>query len=205
MTCTRLDAFFDGELPATDADAFRTHLATCDRCQLQLRGRMQEALVVDEAAPAAQIIPIARARKRYVAAITVVAAAAAAALIVWTLRSPSPPPRVATAEPTLAVTVHDSPTVVRGDAVLAGSKVDLESSGLVWVYFADRELVARCAQRCTVAFDRIGTYTVVAIALGSITPIAGAGLDDDLARAGATGAKYRSKTIQVTPRPGNVP
>ena len=40
--CTNLDAFFDAELYPDEADAFRVHLATCERCQRVLHGRMQE-------------------------------------------------------------------------------------------------------------------------------------------------------------------
>lgn len=50
--CADLDEFFDGELPADQADRFRDHLATCERCQRVLDGRMQESIVVR--APAAR-------------------------------------------------------------------------------------------------------------------------------------------------------
>lgn len=40
--CSSLDAFFDAELYPDEADAFRVHLATCERCQRVLHGRMQE-------------------------------------------------------------------------------------------------------------------------------------------------------------------
>ncbi|MEO8552694.1 MAG: zf-HC2 domain-containing protein [Kofleriaceae bacterium] len=205
MTCTQLDAFFDGELAPTAADAFRAHLATCDRCQLQLRGRMQEALVVDEAPAEAQILPIARARKRYIAAIVTVAAAAATVLIVWTLRPPPSSVHVATLEPTLKVSVSHGDTVVRGTAALAGDRVTIETPALAWIYVDDRELVQTCVQTCTVSLDRVGTYTVAAVIPGAIVPIAGRGFDADLAAAVAMGARYKVDTIVVTPRPGNVP
>jgi hypothetical protein len=44
--CTDLDAFFDGELAADQADRFRHHLPTCERCQRVLDGRMQESIAV---------------------------------------------------------------------------------------------------------------------------------------------------------------
>jgi hypothetical protein len=44
--CADLDEFFDGELAAVQADAFRDHLATCERCQRVLDGRMQEGVAV---------------------------------------------------------------------------------------------------------------------------------------------------------------
>lgn len=51
--CTELDLFFDGELEADQAAAFRDHLASCERCQRVLHGRMQEAITADAAASAA--------------------------------------------------------------------------------------------------------------------------------------------------------
>ncbi|HEX3764310.1 MAG TPA: zf-HC2 domain-containing protein [Kofleriaceae bacterium] len=44
--CADLDEFFDGELEADQADAFRDHLADCERCQRVLHGRMQESVAV---------------------------------------------------------------------------------------------------------------------------------------------------------------
>ena len=49
--CTDLDEFFDGELPADQADAFREHLVSCERCQCVLEGRMQENIAARVAAP----------------------------------------------------------------------------------------------------------------------------------------------------------
>lgn len=42
--CTDLDLFFDGELDADQAAEFRNHLATCERCERVLHGRMQEEM-----------------------------------------------------------------------------------------------------------------------------------------------------------------
>jgi Putative zinc-finger len=68
--CTDLDIFFDGELDADQAAAFRDHLATCERCQRVLHGRMQEevAAQADAAAQPADAIPIATARAARAAA-----------------------------------------------------------------------------------------------------------------------------------------
>lgn len=44
--CAELDAYFDDELHADQADEFRAHLATCERCQRVLEGRMQEQVAV---------------------------------------------------------------------------------------------------------------------------------------------------------------
>jgi len=44
--CADLDEFFDGELAADRAGAFRIHLPSCERCQAVLLGRMQETMAV---------------------------------------------------------------------------------------------------------------------------------------------------------------
>lgn len=49
--CADLDEFFDGELTADQADAFRDHLATCERCQRVLHGRMQESVAARVSVP----------------------------------------------------------------------------------------------------------------------------------------------------------
>ncbi len=41
VSCTDLTEFFDGELPADRADAFRGHLAGCADCERRLEGKMQ--------------------------------------------------------------------------------------------------------------------------------------------------------------------
>jgi len=68
--CTDLDVFFDGELDADQAAAFRDHLPTCERCQRVLHGRMQEEIAAqaDTAAEPADAIPIANARAARAAA-----------------------------------------------------------------------------------------------------------------------------------------
>jgi hypothetical protein len=63
--CADLDEFFDGELAADQADAFRDHLATCERCERVLEGRMQESIAVRVPAvrleqPAAAPVPAVR-------------------------------------------------------------------------------------------------------------------------------------------------
>jgi putative zinc finger protein len=49
--CLDLDAFFDGELEADQAAAFRRHLGTCVRCQAVLHGRMQESVAAHDDDP----------------------------------------------------------------------------------------------------------------------------------------------------------
>lgn len=111
--CHDLDAFFDGELPQDQADAFRDHLLTCDRCQTLLLGRMQETTAARglgaasaragqpvAAAPAsAPVAPAARSGGRR---IVVYAAplATAAALLLWLVHHD---------EPELTLTAHTDP------------------------------------------------------------------------------------------------
>lgn len=90
-SCDDLDPFFDGELPAEGAAAFREHLGGCARCERALRGRMLEALVVtpsQAAGDAATRVPAAVAlrsprRTRWWAWVPAVAAAAAAVVVWW--------------------------------------------------------------------------------------------------------------------------
>lgn len=81
LRCTDLDVFFDGELDADQAAAFRDHLATCERCQRVLHGRMQEEIAAqaDAAAEPADAIPIATARAARAAAASTASASAPAA------------------------------------------------------------------------------------------------------------------------------
>jgi len=53
-TCAELDSFFDGELGEAEAAAFRDHLATCERCQRVLSGRMQESVAAAQS-PAEEV------------------------------------------------------------------------------------------------------------------------------------------------------
>jgi hypothetical protein len=55
--CADLDEFFDGELAADQADAFRAHLPTCERCQDMLHGRMQETMAARVAARVVHVEP----------------------------------------------------------------------------------------------------------------------------------------------------
>lgn len=83
--CADLDEFFDGELPAGQADAFRGHLPTCERCQRVLHGRMQEDIAVRM--PAERLGRTAVPRTERVVVPAVVSAVAAPA------PAPTPIPR----------------------------------------------------------------------------------------------------------------
>lgn len=60
--CADLDEFFDGELAADRADAFRIHLPSCERCQGVLLGRMQESMAVRAPVRRPVPLPVAVAR-----------------------------------------------------------------------------------------------------------------------------------------------
>jgi hypothetical protein len=86
--CADLDEFFDGELATDQADRFRDHLATCERCQDVLHGRMQESVAaqVPAARPEPAAVPAAAAPGR-------VASASWAALAMAADRAPRAPAR----------------------------------------------------------------------------------------------------------------
>ncbi len=110
-SCDDLDPFFDGELPAEGAAAFREHLGGCARCQRALRGRMLEALVVtpsQEAGDAATRVPAAVAlraprRTRRWAWVPAVAAAAAAVALWWKIGPSSEAPPAGPEQPEVAL------------------------------------------------------------------------------------------------------
>ena len=181
LPCSHLDEFFDGELAAEAAATFRAHLATCDRCQRQLSGRMQEAMVVDEAAPVVIPIAHARARKNHTRAIALagmaVAIAAAVVLVVWS-RKPAKPPQLA-----MAYTVEHTGATMRGADAHAGDIVHIHSADTVWVYRNDHELVLVCSEgTCDFTVPSIGAYSIVVLA-GTHLPSPKGNLDADIAAA----------------------
>ncbi|HEX3477128.1 MAG TPA: zf-HC2 domain-containing protein [Kofleriaceae bacterium] len=169
--CADLDEFFDGELAADQAERFRDHLVTCERCQDVLHGRMQESMTVrvpavglasatavaGPAPPARTAVPPAPADPRtwhrlgrfaiYAAPIL----AAAAAVAVWLTPSPAPEFQLVVAfdrtEPIqrsrerAGVTQRALPAHV-GDVVR--SSVHGKRYQAIWVYRDDRELVIAC-------------------------------------------------------------
>jgi hypothetical protein len=190
LPCSHLDEFFDGELARDAAATFRTHLATCDHCQRQLDGRMQEKMVVGEAAPvSAGVVPIARARPPKAGNTRVIAiagiallCAAAAVLLVLRPREPDRPPQLA-----MAFTVEHTGPTMRGADAHVGDIIHIQSGDIVWIYRNDHELVLACpgAPSCrAVGVDftvsAIGTYSIVVLAGGHVTAPHG-NLDADLA------------------------
>ncbi len=206
MTCEQLDAFFDGELPTGEADAFRRHLATCERCQAVLRGRMMEAMVVDEVAPAPAIDMLAqrRSRTRIAAATAVAAAAAAAILIVWWPRAqPEPGPEVA-----LEMSVARGSAVMRGHAAHVGDVVHATARGglahrAVWIYRGDAALIVACpGAGCSdataqLALPALGTYSIVVLGSRTEIPAPHGSLDADVAAAAQAGAIYKIDSLDV--------
>lgn len=201
--CAQLDEFVDGELAADVADAFRAHLGTCDRCQRQLEGRMQEMLVADEgAAVAAEIIPIARARRTYLAVGGGLLAAAAAVMLVLTrLHHPAPN------EP-FAMTVsveHHSATMRDSSKMTAhvGDVIHLETADAVWVYREDHELVVACpggagCRRGGADFTvrTTGRYSIVLLE-GPTPPQPTGDYDIDVSNAVTAGTATKSTALDV--------
>jgi hypothetical protein len=173
VRCTDLDSFFDGELEADQAAAFRDHLASCPRCQTVLHGRVQEevaahgddaavaaaaalpaaalaanATAAAEAAPAASasIEPTASGtRRRVMIYLAPILTAAAAMLVLW--------PRDDDGPLELAVDVEHRGPAARGNVHVGDelhSTVRGERHRAIWVYLDDRDLMAACPndQRC---------------------------------------------------------
>lgn len=85
-----IQAFADGELTADEAEAARTHLASCSTCQHELHEVMQLDSAVFEAAkaePVAKVQPLKRSfARRFAPVMGLVSLAAAAALIILVTR-----------------------------------------------------------------------------------------------------------------------
>ncbi|HEY1557690.1 MAG TPA: zf-HC2 domain-containing protein [Kofleriaceae bacterium] len=203
-SCNQLDAFYDGELSAEEAAAFREHLATCARCQAALRGRMAEEVVVDEArgAPVASLSAARNSRRRIAVAAAMVAfaAAAALALVMWKRPGPAPSPRAP--EVALELSLARGSEVMRGHAAHVGDVVHVAARTelphhAVWVYRGDHELVASSSAPADVPLRALGTYSVVALASSADIPAPHGSLDADVAGAAAAGAIYRIDTVDV--------
>ncbi len=95
--CTKVNAFFDGELAAEEAEAFRAHLGACEDCARSMaelaelegivsahRAEVREQIRIVQPAPAPVVVPMASHRRWKIlvpAAASLVAAAAAAWLV----------------------------------------------------------------------------------------------------------------------------
>jgi hypothetical protein len=96
--CNQVHAFVDGELDASQAEAFRDHLAECARCQEALRDALLMVSLeerLDSAVPlpaAGKVIPLRPHRRWRMAALAAVPLLAAAALVmVWRIVEREPP------------------------------------------------------------------------------------------------------------------
>lgn len=172
--CADLDEFFDGELEADQAGSFRDHLATCERCQRVLHGRMQESVAVRmpavglapatapatagpepssaarTAVPSASAEPRPGRRRRRFAIYAAPLLAAAAAVAVRLI-----PPA---AEFQLVVALDHTDLIQRSRARggptqraltaqvgdVVRSRVHGKRYQAIWVYRDDRELVTSC-------------------------------------------------------------
>ena len=209
--CADLDLFLDGELTEGQAAVFRDHLATCERCQLLLRGRLQELGVAAGARhqrferPSIVVADPARSRSRrrtlvYLAPILSAAAAAA----IWLGRpDPSKPFE-------LSVSYARGNADKRGDAVHPGDivrpTVHGERHRAIWVYGPDHHLVLACpgSAQCRGTNDELtlefratelGGYTI--IALGAAAPIVAPPGSLDAMSAAAANARVEIRHVDV--------
>ena len=100
--CTKLHLFVDGELSATEADAFRHHLTRCAECEVELRDLLQLELLasralsgagVEQAEGAGKVAPLRPWLQRaYRAAVPVALAAGLAVVGVYRLQAQSEMP-----------------------------------------------------------------------------------------------------------------
>ena len=193
--CSQFDEFYDGELAVAPTTAFRDHLATCDRCQASLRGRMQETLVLDEAAPAV-VIPIRRMRYAAIGAMVAVAAAVA---LVWSLKSGKPPQ---VAELGVTLTIEKGAATMRGQSAHVGDRVHVKAAGQLWIYRGDHELVLACpghagcrAGGADIDLAAMGSYQFVSLGATSVVPAGD--FDTDLAAVATAKVKYKIETLDV--------
>jgi hypothetical protein len=207
-TCADLDPFFDGELSEDQAEAFRGHLVTCDRCQSVLRGRMQERSIAGATEIAA---PRTRARgRRRVIAYLVPVLVAAAGFAIWLRLATEPQPDPV--KPFLSLSIESRGTTMLGNSAhvrdILRAVVRGKQHGAIWVYLDDRELVVACpgGEGCRsidnelvleLRLPALGRYSIVAI--DSATPVMAphGGLDVMLGAAAVAGAHVEIEHVDV--------
>lgn len=216
-SCADLDPFFDGELSREAAAGFREHLATCERCQAALRGRMQEEVVAEgaaeHAAPPGILAPRpprpeGHGRKMvYLAPILV----AAAAFVIWFLGTRGAQrAQQATAQLTVAIEHHGD--LVRGNVAHVGDvlrpRVRGEGHLAIWVYLDARELVISCpgGAGCSGAGGGLelelrvsapGQYSIIAIESAPPIVTPHGPLDVMLSKMVAAGGHFKMSLVEV--------
>lgn len=207
VACDHLDAFFDGELHADAAGAFRDHLASCPHCESALRGRMLEAMVVSNASQRQPSLargsmppvppPSLHRRRIAIGAAGVIALAAAASIALFV--RPSPSPHHAGGDPlATSYDIERGPNAMRGQTAHVGDTLHLHAHATVWIYRGDHQLVLACAADapCELHVAAIGAYSIVTLA-GAVIPSPHGSFDDDVAAAVEAGAKYRVEQLDV--------
>jgi hypothetical protein len=169
--CADLDEFFDGELAVDQASAFRDHLASCDRCQRVLHGRMQESVAVRvpavglapatagagpvlaarTAVPPAPADPRPGRRRRRFAIYAAPILAAAAAVALRLIPPPAPEFQLVVALDHTDLSQRSRERAGLTQRALTAHVDDVVRSSVhgkryraIWVYLDDRELVTSC-------------------------------------------------------------
>jgi anti-sigma factor RsiW len=189
--CEQLDVFFDGELSPEAAGEFRDHLASCKRCQDALHGHMQEALVVDDAAPI-KARPARRVRIAYVGIATALAASVA---IAWWVHGAKPTTHM-TDPLAVAISIERGSATMRGQSAHVGDTLHVRGAGAIWIYRGDHELVCSASRSCDVPLRAIGTYSIVTF-VGGTLPEPHGDLDTDVGAAVTAGARDQIQTVDV--------
>jgi hypothetical protein len=210
VPCADLDTFFDGELSEEGAVAFREHLASCERCQAVLRGRMQEEVVAGrvEQPCVVAVKPAYRDARRRRIAILAPLLAAAAAFVIWL---------VVTREHEQARPIELSLTVEHRGAPRRGSVavgdvlrpiVHGERHRAIWVYLGDRDLVAACPGRAQcdssngglrleLSVPDPGRYSIIALTSAEPIMAPDGALDVMLTAATIAGAHIEIRHVDV--------
>jgi hypothetical protein len=223
--CADLDEFFDGELAADQAGAFRRHLGDCQRCQAALHGRMQETMAAELYVPQTEVaLPSKRTERRHgrmrLAAYLAPVVAAAAAVPLWLGMQHEPSFE-------LAVAIDRAPVAKRGLEAprrgLEGHKRGLTAHvgdvmrpavhgshhRAIWVYLDDRELILSCPRdgaRCRSSNDELavelpltarGHYSILALGSNDVIPAPLSTLDEALVLARTTGIDMQVERVDV--------
>ena len=207
-SCTDLDPFFDGELTAEQAATFRDHLASCERCQSVLHGRMQEhSIILADAGDASHADQTAAPPPRRPPLVVYIGPAiAAAALAVWLLLPERPKPF------DLAFTIEHGDSKARGTAAHVGDRARPIVRGdryrVIWVYIDENQLVLACpgSSSCRISDDETaamvelsarGHYEIVGLGADAPLPAPPRTLDQAVDAAMRAGADVKRQKIET--------